>query len=620
MRLLNTRTKILEEFVGDNIPKYAILSHTWGLEELTYSDFMASGCLPPNIKIDGCCSTALDRELEYVWIDTICIDKSSSAELSEAINSMYEWYRKAEVCFAYLSDVSCNASTPIADIASSDSDFSRSRWFTRGWTLQELIAPYAVSFFNNRWELIGHKRGVFGNSYAIMRADEPAEVSILTILRQITNIPLDVLAGQTRPASISVAARMMWAAKRQTTRREDMAYCLLGLFSINMTMLYGEGDRAFRRLQEEIIRTSDDESIFAWGFGCATSDAFTLHNGLYIEASTLLASSPADFVGCNDVRPLPSDHSWRKNHATHYVMTNKGLLIERPILALPREFNTSLLPLNCCVADRAEDHIMRSHTKVEEIYLQVLALPLRGVLSQDARLQVYQACRVVMVDITVFDQTDPSVPAVDRTRIYADISPHGYFVGPPRRTISLYVMERLPVSPLSFSILEVYPGWSYFPNSNAILNTNDLVGVFVDNSSIELDNELTLYTIIRIRCSNNKNYLLRFYPVPPEDGPYVYFFQRTGLDWRVGILSDDPGDLVLRRILRATPGSELSTTFMGPCPTISDDGYVKVGLEVIERPGLGGVGGKFSLTIRCGGQEESPTKEMDQSAAKVLRP
>ncbi|KAK4160266.1 HET-domain-containing protein [Cladorrhinum sp. PSN259] len=296
MRLLNARTKKLEQFFGDNIPEYAILSHTWGPEELTYGEYMASGCLPSNFKIDGCCSIALGQQLEYVWIDTICIDKSSSAELSEAINSMYEWYRKAMVCFAYLSDVSCNASTPIADIASSDSDFSRSRWFTRGWTLQELIAPRAVSFFNNQWELIGHKQQAVSHpSYRARRARRADEVSILTILRRITNIPLVVLDCQTPPASISVATRMTWAAKRQTTRREDMAYCLLGLFNINMTMLYGEGDRAFRRLQEEIIRTSDDESIFVWGFGCTTADALTRGNKLYIEADTLLASSPADF-------------------------------------------------------------------------------------------------------------------------------------------------------------------------------------------------------------------------------------------------------------------------------------------------------------------------------------
>ncbi len=301
-------------------------------------------------------------------------------------------------------------------------------------------------------------------------------------------------------------------------------------------------------------------------------------------------------------------------------MTNKGLLIERPILALPREFNTSLLPLNCCVAERATDHIFMTHTSVEEMYPQVLALPLRGVPGQDARLQVYQACRVVTVDIALFGQTDPSTPDVDMRRIYADMSPQQFLGGYFRRTISLYVMEHLPVSPVLFSVLEMYPGWSYFPSTKAVPDTNDFVGVFVDTTGIRPDCELSSYTIVRIRCSNNKHYLLRFYPIPLANGPYIHVLERTGLDWDVGILSDDPGDPVLKRILRATPGSELSTTFIGPCPTVSDDGYVRVGLEVIERPIVGGAGGTFSLTIRCGGQEEPPTKEMDQSAAKTLQP
>ncbi|KAK0746756.1 heterokaryon incompatibility protein-domain-containing protein [Schizothecium vesticola] len=251
MRLLNARTKTLEEFFDDNIPRYAILSHTWGPNEPTYRDFAAPGNRDANVKIDGCCERALLDGYEYVWIDTICIDKSSSAELSEAINSMYTWYESAGVCYAYLSDVSSDHDTPVAQLAHPDTDFRRSKWFTRGWTLQELIAPRKVVFYNFRWLRIMEKR-TRGNWHSV--------------LEKITGIPCEVLDGSASLTKITVAARMTWAANRRTTRKEDIAYCLLGIFKINMSMLYGEGDRAFTRLQEEIIRTSDDESIFAWGF------------------------------------------------------------------------------------------------------------------------------------------------------------------------------------------------------------------------------------------------------------------------------------------------------------------------------------------------------------------
>ena len=315
--------------------------------------------------------------------------------------------------------VSSDADTPIDDIANSNSDFCCSRWFTRGWTLQELIAPSNVVFYNRRWDFIRHKH-VFGWGDVVKRGSNPVEVSILTVLRQITNMPLGVLAGHTHPKSVSIATRMTWAARRQTTRREDIAYCLLSLFNINMTMLYGEGHQAFRRLQEEIIRTSDDESIFAWGFGCAVSASGALHSRDGVN--TLLASSLADFSGCEDVRPLPLKHEWGKKHATHYVLTNKGLLVERPILTLPSEFNTSLLPLNCCVAERWKDRVFTMHTTVEDLYPQVLALRLGGVLSQDARLEAYTTCRVIPVDFTMFQRTPPGLLNTKIERIYVDMS------------------------------------------------------------------------------------------------------------------------------------------------------------------------------------------------------
>ncbi|KAK4464055.1 heterokaryon incompatibility protein-domain-containing protein [Cladorrhinum samala] len=336
MRLLNAATRCLEEFVGDDIPRYAILSHTWGPNELTFDNLVRSEPVPSNAKIDGCCRRVLSRNLGYVWIDTICINKNSSAELSEAINSMFEWYRASAVCYAYLSDVS---SLPDLDgkppgyayFVNKKSEFCRSRWFTRGWTLQELLAPETVQFYDADWKYISK------NSW------------FYAAVAQITGVPRLVLQGETRLEDVCIAARMAWAANRRTTRKEDIAYCLMGIFGVNMAMLYGEGDRAFTRLQEEIIRKSDDESIFAWGFGST---------GETSSASTqFLASSPADFEGCEGIwkgvdKPEPEGSVtnrsyWERELTPHYSLTNKGLLIKRRLLALLNFENSRGPPETC---------------------------------------------------------------------------------------------------------------------------------------------------------------------------------------------------------------------------------------------------------------------------------
>ncbi|KNG80357.1 hypothetical protein ANOM_011314 [Aspergillus nomiae NRRL 13137] len=264
MRLLNTRTLEVEEYGGGEFPQYAILSHTWGKEEVTLQDItsQATHKLKGYEKILGVCSIARENRFDYIWIDTCCIDKTSSAELSEAINSMYRWYEEAEVCYAYLSDV------PHGPVC--DDDFRNSKWFTRGWTLQELIAPSTVIFFDSEWHKMGEK------------LDLQQQIS------EITGIPGNFLLVDD-VAYASVAQKMSWAAKRKTTRLEDVAYCLMGIFGISMPMLYGEGTKAFIRLQEEIIRTTNDHSLFAW-----TS---TDHHG------GILASSPAAFAGSGNVIP-----------------------------------------------------------------------------------------------------------------------------------------------------------------------------------------------------------------------------------------------------------------------------------------------------------------------------
>ncbi|KAL2118323.1 hypothetical protein VTJ04DRAFT_7983 [Mycothermus thermophilus] len=254
MRLVNVHTLELEEFIEGSIPCYAILSHTWGNEELLFTDMTnlkRSRKTKPTgfAKFKGLCAHAKMQGLDYVWIDTCCIDKSSSAELSEAINSMYKWYERSLVCYAYLSDVHDRDESG-REYRRSEllNQLAQSRWFTRGWTLQELIAPTFVKFYTAEWSYLGKKD----------------DDDLLPIISEASLVDECFISHAVPIALASAAKRMYWASKRQTTRVEDIAYFLLGIFNVNMPLLYGEGSRAFKRLQQEIIKIWNDQSIFAW--------------------------------------------------------------------------------------------------------------------------------------------------------------------------------------------------------------------------------------------------------------------------------------------------------------------------------------------------------------------
>jgi hypothetical protein len=171
------------------------------------------------MKIEGTRAQARRQDLKYVWIDTVCIEKTSSVELSEVINSMFTWYKNARICFVYLDDVD--------DLT----NLEESRWITRGWTLQELIAPPEVHFYNRSWASLGSRKSMVGD------------------LARITKIDQFVLQERTSLESFNIATRMSWASRRNTTRGEDRAYCLMGMFNVNMPIMYGEGaEAAFYRL------------------------------------------------------------------------------------------------------------------------------------------------------------------------------------------------------------------------------------------------------------------------------------------------------------------------------------------------------------------------------------
>ncbi|KAK1828799.1 heterokaryon incompatibility protein-domain-containing protein [Podospora conica] len=301
MRVLDTSTlKLYDLDISEYPPPdYAILSHTWGEEEVTYDDMCGDHEALKDRKgfqkIVNFCQKAAAAGYSYGWVDTCCIDKRSSAELSEAINSMYAYYKRSEVCYIYLSDVRMSDDKPVYEL------IKDSRWFTRGWTLQELIAPSFLEVFDADWKLITPKEGV------------------KEALSHAAGVPTFLMNPLSTPTGFCVAERMSWAAKRRTTREEDMAYCLMGLFDVHMTPIYGEGGpKAFRRLQMEIMQTSFDQTLFAW----REPDSSSFGSGM-------LAESPSDFEGSGGLS------IWGPRYLSPFSMTNVGLHI-RLVDATPK--------------------------------------------------------------------------------------------------------------------------------------------------------------------------------------------------------------------------------------------------------------------------------------------
>jgi Heterokaryon incompatibility protein (HET) len=228
---------VFREPTSGDVPSYTILSHTWGKEEVNFQDIEAGTARSKAGwgKIEFCAQQAAADGLRYFWIDTCCIDKKNAVELSAAINSMFRWYQKAVRCYVYLSDVSIQGegrggqSSPTWAAA-----FRKSRWFTRGWTLQELIAPAYVDFFSSEGDRLGNK------------------LSLEEIVCDITSINRNALRGNAL-STFTIGERMSWAEHRQTTIEEDEIYSLLGIFNLSLPLIYGEGrENASRRLREEI--------------------------------------------------------------------------------------------------------------------------------------------------------------------------------------------------------------------------------------------------------------------------------------------------------------------------------------------------------------------------------
>ncbi|KAJ8502012.1 hypothetical protein ONZ45_g11933 [Pleurotus djamor] len=230
---------------------YAVLSHRWTDDELVFQELRHG--LPPckHEKFSNFCRIAQDYGCRYAWVDTVCIDKSSSSELDESIRSMFSWYKHARVCIVYLGE---------GDSGSWGDD----SWFSRGWTLQELLAPKKLVFFLRDWSRLSPK-----GQFDIVRREADVKMSGMDInsLRQVAwyaGIETDDLISFT-PSPKNATKIFNYVARRSTTIPEDISYCLAGLLDVTLPIAYGEGrERSFHRLQVACVESYNDRSVFTW--------------------------------------------------------------------------------------------------------------------------------------------------------------------------------------------------------------------------------------------------------------------------------------------------------------------------------------------------------------------
>ena len=481
MRLINTRTRQLEEF-GENPPPYSILSHTWGTEEVSFQEYIwiceherelaedpeAFSDLSPRqlhrlmakveairskagfAKIKDCIDLlqiesshpsvedVLRRKshlwldsvtpfypqiFHYLWVDTCCIDKISSAELSEAINSMYGWYQRPQICIVHLSDISKEGNFGLKR------KLENSRWFTRGWTLQEFLAPTDLLFFDHKWKFITTQ----GRS------------------------TLSTSKGWN--GSRTLAAKMAWAAGRSTTRTEDVAYSLLGLFDVNLSLLYGEGARAFKRLQQQILTQTQDFTLLAWGYCMSLMD----HTG-----RGLLATSPRDYQCCENLKMLANKDG--EAELSSFQMTNRGLQVSLDVCHIAATEWTAeawyaLLP--CTDEDRfsADNNRFSAFTQLALIvrpnrtYVKAVQTPITmeriGVVPVDGSMNepLYDTRRLVPRRSNLYDNRRPMFLTQARCRSEIQI----WFNFEYDKNLGLACTEIYPPPDGFFELSQLYP-------------------------------------------------------------------------------------------------------------------------------------------------------------------
>ena len=495
MRLLNVSTLEIEEVHGAEKPPYAILSHTWGEEELSLSDMVEIHTQRQSPerestrlheltrkrgfdKIIRTCKQAQFDGYSYVWVDTCCIDKSSSSELSEAINSMFAWYREAGVCYAFLEDVEYVGQRHDGTWGVEQVQFRKSRWFTRGWTLQELLAPRRVIFFGK--DKLGDRFRRIG-----------ARSELAPLIKEATGIDQLTLLNPKAIQNTSIARRMSWAAKRQTTRPEDRAYSLLGIFGVNMPLLYGEGGNAFIRLQEEIMKNLEDQTILSWDI---SGESWLLGYDELVKTDIeafatdtlgVLATSPDNFAGFGNILSVPSDDD------DAFMMTNRGLNIRLRLIHLPARHPTKvfkkhyLAVLSCRNMDEEKRSnrvgVLLRETALPKVYVRAAA-----VVVVDVPDKMAEEAEPQMIYIPKAPPQEPRYGFADG-RVFvraSDILAPGYTVSGVvgldaqwnSSTFTLNVAVKVDAGLRQLAILMLY---------NRYLETGFLVQLFYDYSSEE---------------------------------------------------------------------------------------------------------------------------------------
>ncbi|KAF3011679.1 hypothetical protein E8E14_007192 [Neopestalotiopsis sp. 37M] len=424
--------------------KYAILSHRWGKaeDEITFQDMLSgSDLVRAKVgyeKLEGCCRQAHQDGHERVWDDTCCIDKSSSAELSEAITSMYSYYENSQVCYAFLDDIKRDAKPPIEDENARDKIplVSKSAWFERGWTLQELIAPATVKFFDSSWVFLG------------MKTDDHISADI----ERKSGIHRNILERPQMVRAVSISNRMSWAAQRKTTRVEDRAYSLMGIFGVYMSPIYGEGHNAFIRLQEEIMRTSNDHTLFAWTLPPPKDIS---QRRTFEHVSTMLALSPDQFKESSRFMQRPYNSFSKRFDADktrlHYITTNSGLSIDLPIAQIDKREGLFAAILACTEGESLVPSAILLHTTAgtPRGYFWRADTD-SGPVERSGKLWFQAANRDTLTMTNVYIL--PKLTSVSQDYIEPHWAPLEYQVPGSIATLGLPAPDQMPISVSSFEM------------------------------------------------------------------------------------------------------------------------------------------------------------------------
>ncbi|MCJ1422053.1 hypothetical protein MMC32_008422 [Xylographa parallela] len=328
--------RIGDEIDFQSLNPGALRGHNTGLSHHASDESDEDRARCPLCKIKGACAKAKGQSIDWLWVDTCCIDKMNAVEYTRAINSMFEYYRAATVCYGYLYDVAWLSNTPKElRFASKDPERSgmASEWFERGWTLQELLAPHNMEFYDRKWTFMGAKKDLTEH------------------LSHVTRIDKRYLLDSREIKKASLATRLSWMAGRTTGYVEDIAYSMLGILDVNMPAQYGEGAKAFMRLQRMLMESSTDDSIFAWTIPKEGLKCYRVLGKLELwnpSSWGLLAPSPDCFRESRDLviadQVIPRPYSWTANGVQLLVAQKSGTEATN-WLGLPRkEVN---LALNC---------------------------------------------------------------------------------------------------------------------------------------------------------------------------------------------------------------------------------------------------------------------------------